>query len=153
MKPFSYSFWATCMVAFAPKPSLRLASCWRVVVRKGAYGERRYGFDSTERTANAVSASAAARARAFASSRWRTASLLSLLVGAEVTALRDALAVDGREPRDQLRRVGGVTGAAGAEGAGEVPVLGGTEGDALALPLDDEPRGDGLDTAAWTAGA
>lgn len=65
-------------------------------------------------------------------------------VGAEVTALRDPLAVDRREARDQLGRVGGVTGAAGAEGAGEVPVLGGTEGDALALPLDDEPGGDGL---------
>ncbi len=71
MKPFSYSFCATCMVALAPKPSLRLASCWRVVVRKGAYGERRYGFDSTDRTSKEESASAAASARAFASSRWR----------------------------------------------------------------------------------
>ncbi|MCO4699818.1 hypothetical protein LRR80_05919 [Streptomyces sp. RO-S4] len=59
------------MVAFAPKPSLRLASCCSVVVRNGAYGERRYGLDSTERTANRVSARAAASARAFASSRWR----------------------------------------------------------------------------------
>jgi hypothetical protein len=41
MKPFSYSRWATCIVREAPKPSLRLASCWSVVVRNGAYGERR----------------------------------------------------------------------------------------------------------------
>ncbi|CAM5492252.1 hypothetical protein SBADM41S_00938 [Streptomyces badius] len=59
------------MVAFAPERSSRLASCWRVVVRKGAYGERRYGFDSTDRTVKAESASAAASARAFASSRCR----------------------------------------------------------------------------------
>ncbi|CAM5664316.1 hypothetical protein SGRIM128S_03143 [Streptomyces griseomycini] len=65
------------MVAFAPKPSLRLASCCSVVVRNGAYGERRYGLDSTERTANRACSRAAARARAFASSRWRVFALLS----------------------------------------------------------------------------
>lgn len=69
MKPFSYSFCATCMVAFAPKPSLREASCWRVVVRNGAYGERRYGLDSTERTAKFVFSRTAASARALVSSR------------------------------------------------------------------------------------
>src|SRR3989442_617281 len=44
MKPLSYSFWATCMVALAPKPSLRPASCWRVVVREGPEGAPRPGL-------------------------------------------------------------------------------------------------------------
>ncbi len=77
MKPFSYSFCATCMVALAPKPSLRDASCCSVVVRKGAYGDRRYGLDSTERTANVAFSRAAASERAFASSRWSTCADLS----------------------------------------------------------------------------
>ena len=148
MKPFSYSFCATCMVALAPKPSLRLASCWRVVVRNGAYGERRYGFDSTDRTANGR-----VRERGGQGAGVRLVQVqglggaLELPVGAEVAALGDAAAVDRAEAGDQGRRVGGVTGAAGGEGAGQVPVLGGAEGDALALPLDDEAGGDGLDAA------
>jgi len=41
MWPFSYSRWATCIARAAVKPSLRPASCCIVVVRNGAYGERR----------------------------------------------------------------------------------------------------------------
>ncbi len=67
--------------------------------------------------------------------------------GVEVAALGDAPSVDGLEAGDQRRRVGGVSRAAGREGAGEVPVLGGAERDALAFPLDDEAGGDGLDAA------
>jgi hypothetical protein len=51
MNPFSYSRWATCIVYFAEKPSLRLASCCNVVVRNGAYGLRVYGLRSTDLTA------------------------------------------------------------------------------------------------------
>lgn len=72
-------------------------------------------------------------------------------VRAEVTALGDPAAVDGYEPGDQRRRVGGVARTAGAERAGQVPVLGGAERDALPLALDDEPGGDGLDTAGGQA--
>lgn len=68
-------------------------------------------------------------------------------VRAEVAALRDALAVDRVQAGDQRGRVRRVTGASGAEGAGQVPVLGGTERDALALPLDDETGGHRLDAA------
>ncbi len=50
MKPFSYSFCATCIVYLAEKPSLRLASCCSVVVRNGAYGLRLYGLRSTDLT-------------------------------------------------------------------------------------------------------
>lgn len=72
-------------------------------------------------------------------------------VRAEVTALGDPPAVDRVQPGDQRGRVGGVSGAAGGERAGQVPVLGGAEGDALALTLDDEAGGDGLDTARGEA--
>ena len=41
MWPFSYSRWAICIAYLAEKPSLREASCCSVVVRNGAYGERR----------------------------------------------------------------------------------------------------------------
>src|SRR5262249_22047943 len=47
MWPFSYSRCAVDIVYFAEKPSLRDASCCSVVVRNGAYGERRYGLRST----------------------------------------------------------------------------------------------------------
>src|SRR5512135_2081992 len=50
MWPFSYRRCATDIVYLAEKPSLRDASCWRVVVRNGAYGERRYGLRSTDLT-------------------------------------------------------------------------------------------------------
>src|SRR5262249_58531351 len=46
MWPFSYSRCAVDIVYFAEKPSLRDASCCSVVVRNGAYGERRYGLRS-----------------------------------------------------------------------------------------------------------
>ncbi len=41
MWPFSYSRCATDIVYLAEKPSFRDASCCRVVVRNGAYGDRR----------------------------------------------------------------------------------------------------------------
>ena len=70
---------------------------------------------------------------------------LELPVRTEVATLGDAATVHRAQAGGQRRRVGGVTGSAGGERAGQVPVLGGAEGDALALPLDDEARGDGLD--------
>src|SRR6478735_7082511 len=66
------------MVTDALIPSLRLASCWRVVVRNGAYGERRYGLASTERTSYVVSLSAATSASAADRSRWTRSSFLLL---------------------------------------------------------------------------
>lgn len=72
---------------------------------------------------------------------------LDLAERVEVAALGDALAVDRGQTGDQVGRVARVPGTAGAEGTGQVPVLGGTEGDALALPLDDEPGRHGLHTA------
>ena len=41
MWPFSYSRCATDIAYLDEKPSLREASCCSVVVRNGAYGERR----------------------------------------------------------------------------------------------------------------
>src|SRR6185503_7903386 len=72
MKPFSYNRCATDIVEDALKPSLREASCCSVVVRNGAYGERRYGLDSTERTSYDVSCSPSTSASARARSRWTT---------------------------------------------------------------------------------
>lgn len=76
---------------------------------------------------------------------------LQLSHGVEVAALRDAPAVDGLQAGDQRRRVRRISRAAGREGARQVPVLGGTERDALAFPLDHEPGRDGLDTAGRQA--
>src|SRR5688500_14817367 len=70
MKPFSYSRCATDIVEDALQPSLREASCCSVVVRNGGYGERRYGLDSTERTAYDVSCSPSTSASARDRSRW-----------------------------------------------------------------------------------
>src|SRR3984893_19480283 len=47
MEPFSYSRCATDVVYLVDNPSLREPSCCSVVVRNGAYGERRYGLRST----------------------------------------------------------------------------------------------------------
>ena len=63
---------ATDIVRFAVKPSLRPASCCRVVVRKGAYGRRVNGFDSTEVTWNSAAFSASASTCAWSSARCRT---------------------------------------------------------------------------------
>ncbi len=76
---------------------------------------------------------------------------LELSQGVEVATLGDSPAVDGLKTGDQGRRVARVTGAAGPEGARQVPVLGGAEGDPLAFPLDDEPGRDRLDTAGRQA--
>src|SRR5215471_16605244 len=64
MWPFSYSRCAVDIVYFAEKPSLRDASCCSVVVRNGAYGERRYGLRSTLLTVNGTPVSRSARAGA-----------------------------------------------------------------------------------------
>ena len=95
MKPFSYSRWATDIVTHALMPSLRLASCCSVVVRNGAYGLRRYGLDSTERTSYVVSCSAAdQRLGAGAVEVDDAVGLLQQAVGAEVGAAGDPGAVD-----------------------------------------------------------
>ena len=100
------------------------------------------------RTANDASASAAASARAFASSRCRTWSrLLSCPSEPKSRPWATRWPSTAFRRAANVRRVGGVPGAAGGEGAGQVPVLGGAEGDALALPLDDQPGRDGLDAA------
>src|SRR5262245_29380365 len=70
MWPFSYSRCAVDIVYFAEKPSLRDASCWSVVVRNGAYGERRYGLRSTDLTLNGTPVRRLASSPA--SSRWTT---------------------------------------------------------------------------------
>ena len=70
MWPFSYSRCATDIVYLAEKPSLRDASCCSVVVRNGAYGERRYGLRSTDLTLNGTPSSRPASSPA--SSRWTT---------------------------------------------------------------------------------
>ena len=56
-------------------------------------------------------------------------------LGVEVASLRDALAVDGDEPRGERP---------GHERPFDVPVLGGDEGSARALALDDQTRRNGL---------
>src|SRR5260370_35421164 len=64
MWPFSYSRCAVDIVYLAEKPSLRDASCCRVVVRNGAYGERRYGLRSAPFTLNGAPPRGSAQARA-----------------------------------------------------------------------------------------
>ena len=63
MWPFSYSRCATDIVYLAEKPSLRDASCCSVVVRNGAYGDRRYGLRSTDLTAKSALPSASRSAQ------------------------------------------------------------------------------------------
>src|SRR5699024_7348211 len=62
----------------------------------------------------------------------------------EVGAGRDTGAVDGGDLGGELRAV--LTALCG-EGAGDVPVVGGDEGHPLALALDHQTGGDGLDAA------
>src|SRR5579859_1524982 len=69
MWPFSYSRCAVDIVYLAEKPSLRDASCCSVVVRNGAYGDRRYGLRSTLATANAALSRRRASAPALSPSR------------------------------------------------------------------------------------
>src|SRR5258708_32843925 len=73
MKPFSYSRCAMLIADLAEKPSLRDASCCSVVVRNGAYGDRRYGLRSTDRTEKSVLESRSARAAAASPSRCSSA--------------------------------------------------------------------------------
>src|ERR1700722_4044929 len=71
MWPFSYKRCATDIVYFAEKPSFRDASCCSVVVRNGAYGDRRYGLRSTDLTEYDAPDRRAATAAADAPSRCR----------------------------------------------------------------------------------
>ncbi len=76
------------------------------------------------------------------------AARLEPAVLAEVAAAGDPLAVDGGQPGAEVLRVGGVgRGAAGAEGADQVPVRGRAERDPLPLALDDQPGRHGLHAA------
>src|SRR5262249_58059131 len=70
MWPFSYSRCAVDIVYLAEKPSLRDASCCSVVVRNGAYGDRRYGLRSTLLTVKGTPVSRSARPGADI--RWTT---------------------------------------------------------------------------------
>ena len=72
MWPFSYSRCATDIAYLDEKPSLREASCCSVVVRNGAYGERRYGLRSTTDTEKDASPSRSASAAAASPSRCST---------------------------------------------------------------------------------
>ncbi len=47
MWPFSYRLWAACIVRRAVKPSLRLASCCKVLVVNGGYGFDVNGLSSS----------------------------------------------------------------------------------------------------------
>src|SRR5215472_9370955 len=69
MWPFSYRRCAVDIVYLAEKPSLREASCCSVVVRNGAYGERRYGLRSTLLTAKSAPSRRRASAPALSPSR------------------------------------------------------------------------------------
>ncbi len=60
------------MVRDEENRSFRPASCCNVEVMKGAAGERRHGFSSTERTVNDAEASRAANAWAVSESRRTT---------------------------------------------------------------------------------
>ena len=106
-----------------------------MAVRKGAAGRRRYGFSSDVLTLNAASCEAL---RQPASSRLVETDEVVLAegrIGGEVATLRDAPSVDGHEPGIER---------AGVEAGRDIPVVGRDEGDPLALALDDESRGDGL---------
>ena len=74
--------------------------------------------------------------------------LLELPLRVEVAAGGDAVAVDGHEARAEGARRGL---GAGVELRGDVPVPGGAEGDALALPVDDDAGRDRLDAAGGQA--
>ena len=151
MCPFSYSRCATDIVTEADMPSLRLASCWSVVVRNGAYGERLYGLASTERTSNVVSSQRADQALGPGAVEVDAAALLvlDLAVVAEVGAARDPHVVDGVE---LAREHPGVLVGAAVEGALEVPVGRDPERHPLALAVDDQSGRDGLDPAGGQAG-
>src|SRR4029450_1888520 len=100
-------------------PSLRPPSCWRVEVMNGAFGEERYGFSSNDATVNGEPGSAATS--------------------------RAPRRHDSRAPRPaagtpQRAAEAGI----GGEGGLQVPVVGGHEGHALALPLHHQPYGRAL---------
>src|ERR1700734_1159465 len=74
MWPFSYRRCATDIVYLAEKPSFLLASCCSVVVRNGAYGDRRYGLRSTDLSVYEAPDSRPASPAAAAPSRCRVCS-------------------------------------------------------------------------------
>src|SRR5262249_38995952 len=150
MWPFSYSRCAVDIVYLAEKPSLREASCWRVVVRNGAYGERRYGFRSTD--LDVVGAPVRPAARGGAGRRGavpggrrrprevQQAGIAKFPAGGEIAALRHPAAVDRGQPAGERGDV--VAGLLDrGEDRFEVPVRGGAERDPLPLPGHDQPGG------------
>ncbi len=103
----------------------------------GAFGLERYGFSSTDRTANSLCSSRVAKPRASVSSTHAHVGTLRVSGLVEVTSGRDPLAF----VRDEE------TGEAwiGRERRLDVPVPRGHETDALPLALDDEPGRGTLD--------
>ena len=126
----SYSRWAIDIVRFGLKPSLRLASCWRVEVVNGGAGLRFW----LPRSPTLRDDRAAARA-----ARRRGARRSSLVADVERLAVDpDELGgerVAGRRREDRLER----------------PVLAGRERIDLALALDDQADRDRLDAAGRQA--
>ncbi len=103
----------------------------------GGFGVDRYGFSSTERTANVAPSRPLHSARARASST-ATAFALDDPAIVEVLAARDLLAVD----RDEFR----VERRAGGGEQIDVPVVGGDEHDPFAFAFDDQADRRALDT-------
>ena len=126
----SYSRWATDIVRFGLKPSLRLASCWRVEVVNGGAGLR-----------------LCLRVPTFVTLGRSVADRGGVAVGGLAVADVERGAVD----PDELR--GERLAALGREDRLERPVLAGGERLDLPLALDDEPHRDGLDAAGRQAGA
>ena len=115
MWPFSYSRCAVDIVYLAEKPSLRDASCCSVVVRNGAYGDRRYGLRSTldngeRRAVQAPGQRAGAVAvqdeRDAVAAGWLASGTRTQgAVRGEVPPLRDPAAVQRRQPCGEGRRL------------------------------------------------
>ena len=127
----SYRSWATDIVRLGLNPSLRLASCWSVLVVNGGAGLRllwRVVSGVDDRRQGADRGGVALRGLAVAD--------------------LGRLAVDPREVRGERRAVAVVT-----QGRLERPVLAGGEGADLALPLHDHAHGDGLHAAGGQAAA
>ena len=124
----SYRRWAIDIVRFGLKPSLRLASCWSVEVVNGGAGWRFWVRVPVFVTRGCESRSAVA---------WRSAVSASATFSCSPSMRTSSAAKRSpcRRRQDRLER----------------PVLAGDERADLALPLDDEPHGDGLDAAGRQA--
>ena len=126
----SYRRWATDIVRLGLKPSLRLASCWSVLVVNGAAGLRVTG-----------------RVPVLSTTGVDVAQGGGMDLGALALGDLGRLAVDADE-------VGGERDALGrAQGDLDRPVLAGDEAPDLALAVDDDADGDGLDPTGRQAAA